>query len=199
MNKIVFLMAIFQRINLIFYYRWQRLISILISFRFKHANTSIFIGSDCLIRGYEYISLKGRFIALRRNRIEAIDRHGSLKFSPILIFGDNVTMEYDCHIAAINRIEIGKNVLIASKVYISDHSHGGTTKSDISLPPNDRPIISKGPVLIEDNVWLGENVVVLPNVRIGHSAIIGANSVVTKDIPACVLAAGSPAKIIKYI
>ena len=58
---------------------------------------------------------------------------------------------------------------------------------------------SKGPVIIEDNVWIGEGVVILPNVRIGKSAIIGANSVVNADVPANAVIGGIPAKIIRQL
>ncbi|MCK7499235.1 MAG: hypothetical protein MZW92_58750 [Comamonadaceae bacterium] len=67
------------------------------------------------------------------------------------------------------------------------------------MPPNLRPVVSKGPVIIEDEVWLGQGVVVLPNVRIGRSSIIGANAVVTHDIPPYSVAAGAPAKVIRTI
>ena len=62
-----------------------------------------------------------------------------------------------------------------------------------------RPMYSKGPVVIEDNVWIGEMVCILPNVRIGKGSIIGANAVVTKDVPANALVGGNPARVIKII
>ena len=108
-------------------------------------------------------------------------------------------MEYDCHIGCINEVKIGARVLIASRVYISDHSHGGTTLKDLSVPPNERLLQSKGPVIIEDDVWLGEGVAVMLRVHIGNSSIIDVNSVVTKDIPPNSVAAGSPARVIKSI
>ena len=62
-----------------------------------------------------------------------------------------------------------------------------------------RPLHSKGPIIIEDNVWVGENVCILENVRIGKCSIIGANAVVTHDIPPYSIAVGVPAKVIKKI
>lgn len=81
---------------------------------------------------------------------------------------------------------------------ITDHYHGNTKKlHEISaIMPNMRPLTSKGPVYIGENVWIGDGVVVLPNVTIGTGAIIGANSVVTRDIPAYSVAVGVPAKVI---
>lgn len=171
--------------------------SILISIRFAETNGRVFFGRDCIITGHRYIHFGGNFAALARNRIEAIAKHQGVTYSPLIIFGRNVSMEYDCHIGAVNRIEIGDNVLMASRVYISDHSHGNTTSEALSIPPNQRIVVSKGPVIIEDNVWLGEGVAVMPNVRIGRSSIIGANSVVTHDIPPYSIAAGAPARVIQ--
>ena len=62
-----------------------------------------------------------------------------------------------------------------------------------------RKLISKGPVIISDNVWVGEGVVILPDVSIGKNAIIGANTVVTKDVPDNAVVAGNPAKLIKIL
>lgn len=137
--------------------------------------------------------------SLNRNRIDAIDAHGTQRFAPTLVLGNNVTMENDCHIAAVDRVEIHDDVLIASRVYVSDHAHGGATSADLALPPNSRPVVSKGPVVIEAEVWLGEGVCVLPGVRIGRSSIIGANSVVTRDIPPRSVAVGAPARVIRTL
>lgn len=108
--------------------------------------------------------------------------------------------EQDCHISAINKVLIGNNVLMASFVYISDHSHGNVNDMDgVVEHPLERPLYSKGPIIIEDDVWLDEKVSVMPGVHIGRGAIIGANSVVTKDIPAYAVAVGAPAKVIKML
>jgi lipopolysaccharide O-acetyltransferase len=104
------------------------------------------------------------------------------------------------HIGAINSVKIGNNVLIASKVFISDHNHGFYGLNDrhdspLSVP-KDREL-SFSSVVIEDNVWLGEFVAVLPGVTIGKGSIIGSMSVVSKNIPEFSIAVGSPAKVIK--
>lgn len=90
--------------------------------------------------------------------------------------------------------------MIASHVFIEDHSHGGSkegyeVKNDI--PKSKLPIFSKGPIIIEDNVWIGENVCILPNVHIGKNAVIGAGSVVTHDVEANSVYAGNPARKIR--
>jgi len=103
------------------------------------------------------------------------------------------------HIGCTNKIVIGDNVLIASRVYITDHSHGEVTIDALNIPPNFRPIISKGPVIIEDNVWIGEGVCILSGVTIGKNAIIGANSVVTKNVSPNSVVGGVPARVIKQL
>ena len=117
-----------------------------------------------------------------------------------LFIGKNCQLNDNCHIVAIDKVEIGDNFLCASKVFISDTSHGsysidGNCDNPLSIP-KDRELVSK-PVIIGNNVWVGENVVILPGSQIGDGSIIGANSVVTKSIPPFSIAAGNPARLIK--
>ena len=118
----------------------------------------------------------------------------------VLKFCDNVQINDFVHIAAAKNVETGNNVLIASKVFISDICHGEyadiENMSDPNEHPNDRKLSAK-PVIIHDDVWIGEMVSILPGVEIGKGSIIGANSVVTKSIPDYSIAAGNPAKVIK--
>jgi len=117
-----------------------------------------------------------------------------------LKLGDDIQINDAVHIAAINSVTIGNRVLIASKVFISDHNHGfygkDHTHTSPLIPPVER-VLSSEPVLIEDDVWIGEFVAILPGVIIGKGAVIGTMSVVTKDIPKYSIAVGSPAKVIK--
>jgi len=117
-----------------------------------------------------------------------------------LTFGKNVEINDYVHISAGEKIYIGDNVLIASRVFISDINHGKYSGLDQDTPlskPNDRKL-STSPIIINENVWIGEGVCILPGVRIGKGCIIGALSVVTKDIPDFSIAVGIPAKIIKF-
>jgi len=117
-----------------------------------------------------------------------------------LIFGKNCKLGDNVHIVANEQVVIGDNCLMASKIFISDTSHGQysgvTTDSSPDIPPDDRPLYMK-PVSIGNNVWIGENVCILLGVTIGNGCIIGANSVVTNDLPDHCIAAGIPAKAIK--
>lgn len=103
----------------------------------------------------------------------------------------------DCHISAVNAIEIGDNLLTGSNVLIVDNNHGDTTPAQLALPPVERPIVSKGPVRIGHNVWLGQNVCILSGVSIGDGAVVGANSVVTHDVPPATVVSGAPVRPIK--
>nr|WP_315234322.1 acyltransferase [uncultured Flavobacterium sp.] len=138
------------------------------------------------------------FIALERFRIEAWDEYGEKVFAPSIKIGNNVIFNTDIHIGCINSIIIGNNCLFGSRIYITDHHHGDPSADMLKLSPKDRPLVSKGAVIIENNVWVGEGVAIMPNVTIGENSIIATNAVVTKDVPPNCVVAGVPAVIIKY-
>lgn len=100
------------------------------------------------------------------------------------------------HITCANKIIIGNNLLTGKWVTITDNSHGDTNKNTLKINPIHRPLYSKGAVIIGNNVWIGDKVTILPNVRIGDGAVIAANSVVTKDVPSYSVVGGIPAKIL---
>ena len=129
-------------------------------------------------------------------RIEALPLNKEI----VLQFGSNIQMNDYVHITAMKSITIGNNVLLASKIYISDCSHGSYSgnenDSNPTIIPIDRKLFAK-PVVIEDNVWIGEFVSVLPGVTIGKGTIVGANSVVSRSLPEYVIAVGIPAIPIK--
>jgi acetyltransferase-like isoleucine patch superfamily enzyme len=146
-----------------------------------------------------YISFGDNVTIGRDARIRAVTKYANMTFTPSIIIGNNVVINPKFQISAISKIEIKDNVLIAENVYISDITHGSLDYDDIETHPAIRDLYSKGPVLIEENVWIGKNVCVLANVIIGKNSIIGANSVVTHDIPPYSIAVGSPARVIKRL
>ena len=117
--------------------------------------------------------------------------------SPVLKIGSACSINEYTHITCCGKIEIGDNVLTGRFCLISDNSHGDSSWEDMELPPLVRLIKNTGAISIGKNVWLGDRVVVLGGVKIGQGAVIGANSVVTHDIPAYAVAVGIPAKVIK--
>lgn len=100
-----------------------------------------------------------------------------------------------CRISIANSLEIGEKVLLSPNVYITDCDH---EYRKVDIPIIDQGIVQKGQkVSIGDGSYVGINAVIVGNVKIGKHCVIGANSVVTKDVPDYCVAVGSPAKIIK--
>lgn len=120
-------------------------------------------------------------------------------FQSFISIGNNVTVTDGCYISCVNRIEIGDGCLLGVNTFITDNYHGKNTYEELLIPPNLRELYSKGPVIIGKNVWTGRNVCIMPGINIGDNVIIGANAVVTHDIPSNCIVAGVPAKIIRKI
>lgn len=150
------------------------------------------------VRGKKYIDFGRGLTTGPGCRIEALRIEGAEK--PVLKFGDRVQLNDYVHICALQEIEIGDDVLIASHVYISDNSHGCYSGQGPQSSPQTPPIerdYHTAPVKIGRNVWIGEGVMILPGVTIGEGAVIGAHSVVNRDVEPATIVAGAPAKIIK--
>jgi acetyltransferase-like isoleucine patch superfamily enzyme len=110
-----------------------------------------------------------------------------------LTIGDGTYVGNFCHFYATSKIEIGKKVLFADKVYLSDNLH---SYKNIELPVMDQPVQQVNAVLIGDGAWIGENVCII-GASVGKNSVVGANAVVTKNIPDYCVAVGAPAIIIK--
>jgi acetyltransferase-like isoleucine patch superfamily enzyme len=91
-------------------------------------------------------------------------------------------------------LEVGKSVMLADKCYLSDNLHA---YEDVTLPIIHNPMKVPGEIVIGDHSWLGENVCVFGDVKIGKHCVVGAGSVVMESIPDYSVAVGSPARIIK--
>lgn len=162
--------------------------------RFKYIGSRAKVGSNFRILGEEYISIGHYFHSGPFLTIEARDCYRGIKIKdaiPSIEIGDNVSFMSNCQISAANKVIIGSGCLLGDNVFITDNFHGKT--SEVSIPPLERSLFVKGPVVIGKNVWIGRNVCIMPNVNIGDGAIIGANSVVTKNVFAGQCVAGSPA------
>lgn len=149
------------------------------------------------IRGRHAIRFGARLTTGRQVRLDAFPIESN---RTVLVIGNDVQLNDSVHIGAAELVEIGDNTLIASRVFITDHSHGTYDRQDIGSRPEFTPVkraIVAKPVHIGRNVWLGEHVCILPGVTIGDGAVIGAGSVVTRNIPAQCVAAGNPARVIR--
>ena len=149
------------------------------TFFHRMPNSKISVGNSC---GFQSIS---------NSNLIGINRHcmlSSLQSDAVIIIGNDCGFSGTV-IGAFNSITLGNNVRCGANTLITDSDwHLDDSRSGVSKP-----------VIIEDNVWLGEGVKVLKGVTIGMNSVIGAGSVVTRNIPAKVVAAGNPCKVIKYL
>lgn len=164
--------------------------------RFKEFGSQSLLAPDITLLSPQHISI-GNNTSIMRHCVLETCPNGQLQ--PNLTIGNNVSIGEYSHITCVHKIEIGEGLLTGRFVLITDNGHGNSSVKEADVPPILRPVHSNGPIMIGKNVWIGDKVTILPNVAIGDGAIIAANAVVTKDVPAYSIAAGCPAKIIKTI
>ncbi|MFH0909938.1 MAG: acyltransferase [Planctomycetota bacterium] len=141
--------------------------------------------------GFRSIAVGGRVEIHRGARIEALgDPDGGV----VLRIGDGAKIHPDVHIGAVRSVTIGRGALLAGRVYITDHDHDFSDPDD---PPVSNRRVTAAPVSIGDYAWLGEAAMVLKGVTIGERSVVGAGSVVTRDVPPLSLALGAPARVVK--
>lgn len=117
------------------------------------------------------------------------------QFSPRIVIGNRVTATGGLTMSAVEEITIEDDVMFAANVFVADGSHGYAHANE---PYKYQPIWRIAPVRIKHGSWIGQNAVILSGVTIGELAIVGANSVVTRDVPPRSIVAGNPARVIKY-
>lgn len=169
----------------------------------KKTGTSVLFQKIDFLKGAEYIIIGDNTFFEKHLYLSAWDSYATKEsvqtLTPSIKIGSNCHFGAFNHITAINSIVIGDNLLTGKNVTITDNSHGSTELTDLLIEPVLRPLVSKGPIKIGRNVWIGDKATILPNVTIGDGAVIAANSVVTKDVPAYCVVAGNPAKIVKKV
>lgn len=154
----------------------------------------VHLGKDVTIQNPQCIHLGKGVSVGNYSYFLPCTEYAGIKYSPKIKIGDGCWIGIRNSFACINRIEIGNNVLFAGYVHLTDHSHG---YEDISKPIKNQPLISKGPIVIEDDCWLGFESEILSGVHIGKHSIVAARAVVTKDVPPYSIVAGNPARIVK--
>ena len=110
-----------------------------------------------------------------------------------IIIGDHVFLNVLCNILDCNEVNIGHHVMIGPAVQIYTAAH------HLQAEPRKRGWEVAKSIVIEDNVWLGGSVILLPGVRIGRNAVVGAGTVVSRSVPANTVVAGNPARVIREI
>jgi len=124
-----------------------------------------------------------------------LDRDMTIECRGSLEIGDRTIFGHHCTLGVVDSLVIGPDCLIAEMVAIRDHDHRFDGPLDVPVREQGT---SSAPVRIGSNVWLAGKVTVLKGITIGDNAVVGANAVVTKDIPANAVAVGIPARIIRY-
>lgn len=180
---------------------WGRAKQLLFS-KMTFGRWDIRIFPDAHLGGAKHMRIGRGFSAGRGLWLDAVAEYymaGQI-FTPELIVGDRVSVGEYVHIGCNHRIVIGDDVLMGSKIYITDHNHGvyrGENADSPAIPPGARKLTEGESVEIGARCWIGEFVTILPGVTIGEGCIIGSHSTVTHDIPANSIAVGSPARVIK--
>lgn len=161
-------------------------------------NRTLRIDGEITIRGEQNIHI-GNHTHLGKGCILTawVNTTDGVKYFPEIVIGSNCSIGEYNNITSTNQIIIGDNLLTGRWVTITDNSHGDTDFDSLQISPLMRNVVSKGPVIIGNNVWIGDKATILPGVTIGDCVVVAANAVVTKDVPAYCVVGGNPAKIIK--
>lgn len=153
--------------------------------KLKSLGTQVHLDSQIFINGGHNISIGNNFSA--NGPLYAYAHCG------ILTIGNNVSINTNCHLGASSgKISIGNDVMIGPNVVLRSADHG----MDRDKLMNKQAKLG-GTIEIEDDVWIGANVVVTRNVKIGTGAVIAAGSVVTRDVPPFAISGGIPARVLK--
>lgn len=174
-------------ISVLSHYLWR-------SWRFYHFGWRSRLGKCDMLTNPQAISIGKRVEIFKGARLEAVGEWDGKK--PKIIIGDGSSAQLYFHCGAAESVIIGKDVMIAGNVYITDHDHEFDNPDKLPIE-SDKLIIK--PVYIDDGAWLGEGCKILKGVTIGRRAVVGANAVVTKDVPPLTVVGGVPAKIIGTI
>lgn len=174
--------------------------------RFKSCHNSVRFGKISSLKGESHISI-GSYTGFDDGLfLMAWSRYNGQNFIPEIVIGNHCNFGAYNNITCCQKIIIGDGALTGKWVTITDNNHGCYDVNDEktvtewhSKSPTSRSINTKGSVEIGKNVWIGDKATILSGVTIGDGAVIAANSVVTKNIPAYSIACGNPAKILKQL
>ncbi len=164
-----------------------------------------------LVTGGKYISVGKGTMIFERVQLQAIEKgiKGEI-YAPEIIIGDDTYVQRDVQITASNKVIIGNHVDIAARTLITDTVHGDFSPSSFTFENGSdipdvflknaraRDYVSKGPIVIEDNVHIGMNCIIMPGVTIGKNSVISAGTTVNKTVPPYSLVSGNPCKVITF-
>lgn len=162
--------------------------------RIKHLGKGVQIGKGVIFLNPHRVYIGDNVSIGPDTFFGPVESYEGVQYNSKIVIGNNTIIGKNNSFAAIDGVIIGNDVLFAGYVHITDHNHG---YKDIKQPIMKQPLITKGPVVIDDSCWLGFNCEVLSGVHIGTHAIVAARAVVTKDVPSYCIVAGNPARIVK--
>ena len=143
----------------------------------------------------ECISLGSNVLVWRGCRIEGIESYGGAKFQPEIKFGDNVSLQQNCHITAAGELSIGRNTAILFNVMITDVDHEYEQKEvNVSMQP-----LKLANTFVGDNCFIGSGAKIQAGTHLGKHCIVGANAVVRGHFPDYCVIVGVPGRIVKRL
>lgn len=160
---------------------------------FRSMGSTTFVSPFIQSVGLDCVSLGSRSRISRNTRLLALKGYGTQLFSPHISIGDNVSIGFGCTLSCVNQLEIGHDVTIGDNVYIADSHHD---YSNPALGVLDQPLLP-GRITIGRGAWVGYGAFIAGDVSVGERSVVGANSVVTRSVPAYTVVAGVPARAVK--
>lgn len=164
-----------------------RVRAVIFSLRGADIGEKVFIGVRCNMDRPWCVKIGMRAWAEDNVYMKIVDDDACLEIGEGVFIGR--ATEFDIQ----ERVYVGDHTIIAPNCFITDHSHGISAELRI-----DQQACSAKPVVIGSDVWIGTGAVVLSGVKVGDGAIVGANAVITKDVPSMAIVAGVPAKLLRY-
>ncbi|RZL00792.1 MAG: acyltransferase, partial [Hymenobacter sp.] len=151
--------------------------------------------TNCFLQNPQHIVIGRRFQAQEGLHLSAVTEQAGEQFQPAITIGDNVSLGANCHISCVSEVTIGNWVLIADGVYIADNWRDESPAAR-HLPPGRRQLLSKGAVVLHDNVLIEAGARILSGVTIGRNAIVRAHAVVQENVAPYAIVAGCPARVV---
>lgn len=187
-------LPIWEKYNLL-RYAWELFLTQTVyRLAFGSVGSGTVVQSPIMLNNTQFVHLGKNVIVRPGARFDLITNRFGVEFHPKVSIGDNSSFEQNFHLACAHEIVIEDKVAITENVGIFDIWH---PYYDIACPIVDQPLRT-APVYIKTGSLIGMGTVIMPGVTIGRHCIVGANSVVTQDLPDFSVAVGAPARVIRY-
>lgn len=142
------------------------------------------------------VEIGARTLVGRRVTLNAMRGDAEQRLEGRIDIAEDVYIGQDSQVHAMRHLRIGAGCVLSDRVYVNDASHGMDPRRGLIMA---QPVFSKGPIVLEEHVFIGVGSVVLPNVHLGHHCVVAAQSVVTRSQPPGTMVAGNPARAIKTL